>query len=1058
MPINPYDEQTDAHGPALDLLQQIGPGDGYEKLTSEEARELRDGDTSTALLTEVLDEQLRELNQIEYKGETYAFSDASIHRAIERLRQLPESDLMQANEKAYERLTLGVSIEQTVEGDTKSHPLHYVDWEHPENNVYHVATEPAFLRRGGKTHDEERGGSTRHRQPDLVLYVNGIPFVVIEFKRRDQKLSVEAGIAQMRRNQQPDEIPQLFRYAQLLIAAQPNEVRYGTTRTEREFWTLWREEGTDVEAVLKSLFASNGALARRTPRTHEKVLWALCRPERLLKLSYRYVVFDAGDKKIARYQQFFAVEKILDRVQQRNEKGQRKGGVVWHTQGSGKSLTMVFLAKALALTDHVRAPRVLLVTDRTSLDQQLWKTFEHCGMEPTRARTGTHLAELIDDPRERVVTTIVNKFKTACESRGTLRNENDDIFVLVDEGHRTQYGLLHAKMRTALPNACYIGFTGTPLTKEEKNTARKFGGIIDEYTIDQAVEDGAIVPLLYESRHVQQDVQSKPLDDGFNRVTRGDEVNEPQGADLKRKATEKQRLRTTKETLRRVAYDIADHYAENWQGTGLKAQVAVPGKADAVRMHQFFEEDGQVDTAVVISPPDHPESDADLEDDDRKALVKSFWEDTVQPAGGLDAYKRRVLSEFGEASGVEILIVVRMLLTGFDEPRNTVLYVNRSLREHRLLQAIARVNRLHEEKDFGYIRDYWGILGELDEALTSYDALSGYDDTDLRNAIQSVREEVDRLPDYHTNVWELFKPVISERHRTKVDVETMERHLEPDDRRHEFYERLAEFSKALQSALSTQYFHDTTPENLITRYSEDAKFFQKMRRSVRIRYAERIDFDKYDNRVRKLLDRYVTAEEVEQITEPVNVFDQEDFEEEVERVTGSPASKADAIAHRVKRRASERMDEDPALYKKLSEMVQEAIAAFRDERIDEIEYLQRAKALKEQLEDGVSSGMPRRLQGRPAARAYYGLVKEQVHDEDAEGDMPDLTQEELADAGIRIEEIVDDLKVVDWKQKPDVEKKMRNEVEDFLYLDLGFPLDAVQEVLDRVIQVARSRD
>lgn len=664
MPINPYDEQTDAHGPALRLLQELG----YERLTPAEAHDLRDGDTSTALLTEVLDEQLRALNEIEYKGETYAFSDASIHQAVRRLRKLPESDLLQANEKAYERLTLGVSIEQTVEGDTKSHPLQYIDWDEPENNVYHVATEPVLARRGGKTHDEERGGSTTTQRPDLVLYVNGIPFVVIEFKRRDKKLSVEAGINQMRRNQQPDEVPQLFYYAQLLIAAQPNEVRYGTTRTEREFWSLWREKDTDVDARLESLLSGAGPRGNgRMPCKQDRVLWALCRPERLLLLSYRYVVFDAGDKKIARYQQYFAVEKILSRVQQRNEKGQRKGGVVWHTQGSGKSLTMVFLAKALALTDHVRAPRVLLVTDRTSLDEQLWTTFEHCGMEPTRAKTGKHLARLVEDPRERVVTTIVNKFKSACESRGDLRNENDDIFVLVDEGHRTQYGLLHAKMRTALPNACYIGFTGTPLTKEEKNTARKFGGVIDEYTIDQAVKDGAIAPLLYESRHPEQDVQEAQLDDAFDRMTR--EVSEPQQADLKRKATHKQRLRTTEESLRRVAYNIADHYVDNWQDTGLKAQLAVPGKADAVRMQQYFEEDGRVDTAVVISPPDHPESSADLENDDRKALVKSFWEDTVQPAGGLDSYKRRVLTEFGERDGVELLIVVRMLLTGFDEPQ-----------------------------------------------------------------------------------------------------------------------------------------------------------------------------------------------------------------------------------------------------------------------------------------------------------------------------------------------------------------------------------------------------
>lgn len=1055
MSINPYDEQTDAHGPALRLLQKLG----YEKLTSQETTDLRGGDTAEVLLTEVLDRQLRELNHIAYKGETYAFSDASIHQAIQRLRQLPEASLMQANEKAYERLTLGVSIEQTIDGDSKSHPLAYVDWEHPENNVYHVATEPVITRQGGKTHDDERGESTTTRRPDLVLYVNGIPFVVIEFKRRDQNLSVEAGIRQMQRNQKSDEIPRLFYYAQLLIAAQPNEVRYGTTKTRREFWTLWRELNTDVDAELAPLLANDGPQGReREAREQDRVLWSLCRPERLLTLSYRYIVYDGGTKKIARYQQYFATEKILNRVRQRNETGQRKGGVVWHTQGSGKSLTMVFLAKGLALTDPVRAPRVVLVTDRTSLDRQLWTTFQHCGMEPTRARTGKHLARLVDDPRERIVTTIVNKFKTACEEHGDLHNENEDIFVLVDEGHRTQYGTFHAKMRTALPNACYIGFTGTPLTKEEKNTARKFGGIIDEYTIDQAVKDKAVVPLLYEGRHPDQDVQSSPLDDSFNRITRG--VQEQQQGDLKKKATEKGRLRGTEETLRRVAYDIADHYVGNWQGTGLKAQVAASGKAEAVRMHRYFQEDGRVNTAVVISPPEHPESEADLEAGDPKQTVRDYWQDTVIPDGGEDAHKRQVLKKFSEEGGVEIIIVVSMLLTGFDEPRNTVLYVNRSLREHTLLQAIARVNRLHKEKDFGYIVDYWGILGELDKALTSYDALSGYEDDDLKNAITSVSEEVNRLRSYHTNVWELFDPVIPRRHREAVDVEKMERHLEPDDRRHEFYQKLAEFTKALQFALSTQYYHETTPESLRDRYDADAKFFQKMRRSVRIRYAESIDFDQYDRRVRKLLDRYVSVDEIDRITNPVNVFDDEAFADEVERVTGSKASKADAIAHRVKRTASERMDEDPALYKKLSEMVREAIEAFRQERIDEAEYLSRVEELDRQAREGAAESMPARLQGRPAARAYYGIIRERIagNGEVDADDLPNLDTEELAKAGIEIEEIVDDLKVVDWKRNPDVEKKMRNEIEDYLYFELNFPLPAIEPVLDDVIRIARSRD
>ena len=1038
MATNPYNEAQDAQEPAVRLLEALG----YERLSPQEANALRGNDRYNPVLTDVLARHLREHNEIDYKGEQHPFSKDSIRRGIDRLQRVPGSSLMQDNKTIYERLSLGVSIEQTVAGDTKSHPMHYVDWTNPENNTYHVVAEYPMA-------------SPYHEKPrrlDVVAFVNGIPFVVIECKRRDHPRGMEAAIARLREYQTNEQIPDLFRYAHLLVGVQPNAVRYGTTKTTPEFWSRWREQEVDADTAVAELMSQSPD----TVREQDRVLWALCKPDRLLKLVRRYITYDAGTKKIARYQQYFAVEKILQRVQERTVSGRRQGGVVWHTQGSGKSLTMVFLAKALVVTDVVYGPRVLLVTDRTSLDRQLWTTFRHCGMEPTRAKTGRELGRLLHDRRERVITTVVNKFKTAVRTAKQGTNEDENLFVLVDESHRTQYGVLHHAMRQMLPKACYIGFTGTPLTKEEKNTARTFGGIIDEYTIDQAVKDEAVVSLVYEGRHPRQDVQETPLDDSFDRLTRGQ--TEQQVGDVKKRATYKTRLRETQETLRRVAWDIADHYVANWQGTGLKGQVATTSKAAAVLMHRAFEEDGRVSTRVVISPPDRPETEADFDSDSRKQIIQDYWDERVTPAGGEEAYNRAVRDSFSDDDGVELLIVVSMLLTGFDEPRNTILYVNRSLREHTLLQAIARVNRLHPLKDVGYVMDYWGILGELDEALTSYEALSNYDSDDLKNAVLPVREEVHRLKDAHTALWQIFDGVESDRDPQTVNREAMERHLEPQDRRDTFYERVTAFTRSLQSVLSTEYFHDTHTEAQIERYTSHATFFQSMRRSVRVRYGERVDFDKYDARVRKLLDRYVSADEVQRIVNPVDVFDKEAFHAEIREVGKTPAAKADAIAHRVKRTTEERMDENPALYKRLSELIRQAIEDFHQQRIDQLEYLQIVEGLEGEMESEGTSTVPYRLQNRPDARAYHDAVV-QALDENADRDdidVPTFDQEALVEIALKVRDIVREHTIVDWGDNNDVKNDIRNDVEDYLYLQKSIPLDVLSPILDDVIRIAKS--
>lgn len=1035
----PYAEWPDSQGPALALLQALG----WTVLSPEDALAMR-GSTAEVLLRPVLEEQLARLNPVEYRGRTYRLSGANVHEAAEKLRRLPEASLVQANERAYDLLMLGTSVEQEVEGDRKSPHVRYIDWDAlgapatDDANVYHVV--PEF---------EVRRADGGHYRPDLVLFVNGIPLAVVECKRRDANASVDAGIKQMLRNQKPSGIPRLFYTAQLVLSVQPNAVRYATVGTEEKFWAVWKEP--EAEAAVRPLVQDRGPGAFE-PHEQDRALWSLLRPHRLLELARLFVVFDAGVKKVARYQQFFAVRATMERVRRRDEHGRRQGGVVWHTQGSGKSLTMVMLAKALALAPDIAAPRVVVVTDRKSLDKQIERTFRHCGKEVRRARTGTELATLLQDAKTEVVTALVNKFKTTAE-RGLASVESADLFVLVDESHRTQYGTLHALMRKVLPNACYVGFTGTPLSSREKNTARKFGGLIEPaYTIRQAVADGAVVPLLYEGRHARQVVYDKPLDRAFDRVA--EKMSDEQTRDLKRKATAKSRLAQTKQTLEEVVLDVVRHYAKHWQGTGFKAMFVVPSRAAAVRAQALVEDDGRVRSAVVISGPDQREDDED--EDAPGALVLAWWKREVQDRfnGDEEAYDEHVIDRFQEFSdddpGVELLIVVSKLITGFDAPRATVLYVYKALKEHTLLQAIARVNRLHEGKDFGYVLDYWGVLGELDEALATYSALGGFDAADVAGSLQSVRDEVDALGGRHTDLWDVFDGV-----ENTADVEQMERHLAEEERRHSFYDRLTAFARALQLALSTEHYHQATPEATQRRYLRDARFFASLRRSVRLRYAEAVDFGEYERRVEKLLDTHVAVDDVERVVRPVDVFDRVAFEEEVERVMGSTASKADAIAHRTKRVLTERMDEDPVLFKKLSALVEEAIEAFRQQRLSEIEYLGRIREVEAELESGVVRGVPSALHAHPEARAYFGVLTDELS--------PDLDPDRLAQAGLDVDRLLESHKKVDWERDPDVEKAMRGDVEDFLLfqsglVDMAAPdwKHTVDRILDEALRIARS--
>jgi type I restriction enzyme R subunit len=1045
-----YSEWHDSQKPALELLQRLG----YKYLSPKQALAARGNSESRVILADILEQQLRKLNRIEFKGKTWPFSDENIFAAIEALQNPPDLGVVRTNEYIYDLLTLGKSLEQNIAGDRKSFSLKYIDWSRTggiDNNVYHV------------TGEFRVAGNQSPRRPDIVLFVNGIPFVVIECKRRDKEQSLEEGISQMLRNQKRDEgIPRLFYYAQLLLAVHPNEAKFATAGTEKRYWAVWKEP-VDLDPIVAPLLTDDSGTAR-LPTEQDRILYALCRRDRLMELAYKFILFEAGVKKIARYNQYFAVKKIVERIHEipmnRDKprwnkvfpRGRRKGGVIWHTQGSGKSLTMVLLAKAIALDDAIANPRVLLVTDRVDLDDQIWKTFHYCGKEPQKAATGQHLLDLLRDESVGIITTVIDKFD-AVRNKSVEPIESTNIFVLVDESHRSQYGVMHARMRKILPNACYLGFTGTPLMKAEKSTAHKFGGIIDTYSIEQAVQDKAVVPLLYEGRLVREEVHKRPLDRGFQRVA--EPLTPYQTRDLKKKFSTPDEIANTEQVIEEIAYDIREHYTKTWQGTGLKAQLAAARKTIAIKFHDFFEREGKVKTAVLISPPDTREGHEDIyeEADDR---VQQFWKKMMEIYGSEQAYNKQIISSFKSEDGIELIIVVDKLLTGFDAPRNTVLYIHKKMQEHTLLQAIARVNRPFEGKDFGYIIDYRGILKALDQALTTYSALADFDEEDLKGALININEEIEKLPQYHADVWEIFKELES-----TSGGDAFERLLAGEEIRHEFYERLTRFLRTLQMALSSEQFHERTHPLRIEKFVNDSKLFMSLRRSVQQRYAETIDYKEYEARIKKLVDTHITAEEVMPITQPVNIFDRDAFRKEVERVTGSAASKADMIAHQMKRTLTERMDEDPALYKKFSELIQEAINDFRDNRLEELAYLNRVNKIYDDFTGHRFEGVPEILTNKPEARAYYGVMHE-LFAEKAGQEVSDEANAALAAAGIRVQEIIENLKIVDWQTNTDIEKNMRNEIEDYL-LELGesaggaLSFDEIDLILDQAIRIAKTR-
>ncbi|EGQ9302486.1 type I restriction endonuclease subunit R [Vibrio paracholerae] len=1085
-----FQEEYSAKLPALTLLTNLG----WSFLSPELALAARGGKNDEVVLREVLRSELQK-RTFTFAGKSYPLSEKAIDNLIaEVCSPALNEGLLTANERLYNHLLYGISVTEFVDGKRASPTVALIDWQNPANNSFVFTEEFTVTRAGGV------GSSFQDtRRPDIVCFVNGIPLVVIEAKRPDGNAkkgpTIDEGISQSLRNQRHDEIPLLFAYSQMLLSINGNEGRYGTCGTPAKFWAAWREEDiTDAEMYavknktlkdeqLKNLFnhrpakdldwyQSLTAAGELAVTGQDQLLISLLSPARLLEMTRYFTLFDKkAGKIVARYQQVFGIKRLIERINTRSSTGGREGGVIWHTTGSGKSFTMVFLSKALILHESLKQCRIVVVTDRVDLETQLSKTFASGGelagkkgKEAAMATSGKRLAEQIGNGTERIIFSLIQKFNTATKMPECVNNSSD-IIVLIDEGHRSQGGENHIRMKQALPNAAFVAFTGTPLLKDDKTT-NKFGPIVHAYTMQRAVEDQTVTPLLYEERIPDLDVNERAIDSWFERITEG--LSDEQKADLKRKFAKKGQVYGADDRIRLIALDIANHFVKNMD-EGLKGQLACDSKASAIKYKKYLDEAGLFESAVVMSPPDSREGNTAV-DEATTPEVTQWWKDNV---GSQDeqAYTKHLIERFDKDDSLKILIVVDKLLTGFDEPKNAVLYIDKPLKEHNLIQAIARVNRLHPKKKFGLLIDYRGILAELDTTIQKYQDLAsrsqgGYDINDIAGLYNQMSTEYKRLPQLYKQLWAIFDGV-----KNKNDIEQLRQVLVPkiEERggelvdvhlkvREDFYEALTAFASCLKVALqSATFFEDKSFSDQDRRhYKETVKQFSSLRQLVQQDAGERIDYDEYAEQVKKLLDKHVVGVEVK---EPGGVYEvgkmgqkqqPEDWSEDKTR------NETDIIKTRVTRMIEQELRDDPYAQEAFSKLLRQAIEEAEKLFDHPLKQYMLFREFEEQVQDRRLNDIPDAFAGNRHAQAYFGVFKKVLPE--ALAVLDQQVQDKWIKIAFEIDQAVETSVAENSINPQNIEADIRKKLLPRMFQEckaIGGGMDQAKKIVEMIVQITR---
>ena len=1042
-----FNERPESQERALKVIEKLG----YTIIPRSDA-EVKRGSRKAVLFEDELQAFLSR-QTYPYDKENRFFSGGSIAASVRALDIPTTVDLFSANKQIYDLLCSGKSLEETLpNGAKQSFDINYIDFEHPENNIFQVTDEFEVERPNGK-----------FARPDIVVLVNGMPLVVIECKKSG--VDVMEGVAQNIRNWGNDYIPQLFHYTQLVMAVNPDKVLYGTCGTPAKYFVSWHEDDKVWLNEWCKKCSPDG-----TVKEQDRALISLLHPERLLDIIRNFIIYDNSIKKICRYKQYFAVNKCMDRILLKDDKNTRNG-VVWHTQGSGKTITMIMLTKmllreSLKKDSMIKKPRFIMVTDRINLDKQIRDNFIHTQMSPHRAKTGKGLIDLLEDENNTVITSLVNKFEAAIKQE--YCNDSSNIFLFIDEGHRTQYGRLNLYMTKVLPNAVKIAFTGTPLIKTPKktdkrnietakNTYEKFGPLIDKYTLQDAIDDKVTVPIVYEGRVIPQKVTSEQINKHLKHITIG--LSEDARKDLEIKYSRFVALAQTDPRLNMIAFDLHEHFLNYVKPKHFKAILTCSSRAAAVEMFYKLRDLGGINPAVVITPNNAKEGDDEENTPQTLKTIGDFFKKEIDPLykNNYDAYEDSVTGEFVNPEGaIDLLIVKDKLLTGFDAPVAAVLYVDKKLQDHTLLQAIARVNRVFDNKDFGLIVDYIGIFKKLNSALDMYSdeksLMNTFDQADIENAIAAVTEEKEKIEKTHQALWQIFEGISKNETSTNVWQERLREY----EIRKEFYEKLSAFAKLVDFMFSNYELFEAVGDKKAEEYRKDYLFFKKLKDSVSLRFNDRVDFSKYEDGIRHLLNTYVNAEDARIVIEPLDILNKDKMEEQLARL-GSNEAKAEAIQTRQVEVLETSRYEDPIRYMTFMDRINKTIEDYMSERNSE-KYLSAMENLAEDYRLGRSSvNYPEIIMDDGDAKNFFGAVCSGL--KKATGETEIHCTDALGQLALDIKKVISSNAKRDWRDNVIVHRNMKKELDDLLFdymeaNDLDWSLDTIDIIIDEILMVA----
>ena len=1025
-------EFNHAEDPARRLLERL-----EWTYVSREALALERSDERDVLLKGRVKRALLRLNEW--------MTEEQAGRAIFDLEHVDATGIAR-NQRVHEYMTYGIPLAVDTPRGRETRIARFFDFEHPEDGLNEFVVTTQFrVRRGNERSDLE--DDERVVKPDLVLFVNGIPLVVMEAKSPSLlEVWKSQAVRQLRRYQEAGPewhgagAPELFHYNLLCVAHCGAAAAYATLGTPENAYMEWKSVQPYSEEEVRQRFGVE-------PQGQAQLIVGLLSPSTLLDILRDYVVYDPERgrliKKLPRYQQYRAVGTALERIRT-GHKPEERGGVVWHTQGSGKSLTMLWVATKLRREPRLGNPTIVVVTDRRQLDKQIANTFERCGFPaPEQASSTRHLHQLLTTGAGRTVMTTIQKFEDALTTptgSWDVLNPAENVIVMVDEAHCTQYGTLGALMSRALPNATLIGFTGTPIDKGfRRSTMRRFGALIDSYTIPQSVADGATVPIFYEARLPELAIEGPETLDRLFDAMFGDEPEEVQ-EQIRRRYANKETVAEAEQRIQMIALDIAEHFKSKVRPNGFKAQVVTPSRAAALRYAEHLKSFGISAYPIITSSHnDGPEFKA-ARDIDQEQITNAFVDPEGEP---------------------EVLVVVDMLLTGFDAPPEQVLYLDRSIQEHGLLQAIARVNRRfshdHDgvltEKKHGLVVDYHGVSRDLQKALSSFEWPDVQDTmTELEEEPGPVIEAVAIQAESHFkgrglgDTWacvSLFAPDASTEGDFKADL---------FERFNSDYRRFA--------ALMDRYLPDPRALDYVGRLAR----LTEIRAYVRAQFLREdadVDWTDIGAKVKRLVDERIDAR-VRELMKPVSVLDG-DFEQKIAALPHDEA-RASIMEHAIRAEIHERLAENPVFYEKLSQQLARIIEDLRNRVIDAAEACRREEALRHQIRSEADIAAQHGLS--PVSFAIYELlevgqpsVTEEGSVREESGSYRTHFDEDLKDVALKVDKVVSRHKaVVDWQSNLEVQREMRRDIKRELRESGDYTEEQLDELANRIVELARRRD